>query len=76
MGAFPGAPRRKSGSEGDPCGTIHGVVGCVDGTLIAIKAPRGDPTNRAAFWSRKGYYAMNTMIICDANMKILAVDPR
>lgn len=62
---FPAHPEEKAAAKATflPRGTIPGVVGCVDGTLIAIKAPRGDPANRAAFWSRKGYYAMNTMIV-------------
>ncbi|KAK8780798.1 hypothetical protein V5799_017861 [Amblyomma americanum] len=55
--------------------TIPGVLGCVDGTLIALKAPRGDPTNSAEFWSRKGYYGQNNMIICATNMSIPVVMP-
>ncbi|XP_072145398.1 putative nuclease HARBI1 [Dermacentor andersoni] len=53
-------------------GSIPGVIGCVDGSLIAIIAPKGE--QKAAFMCRKGYYALNTMLICDAGMRILAVD--
>ncbi|KAH7975254.1 hypothetical protein HPB49_025344 [Dermacentor silvarum] len=49
-----------------------GVIGCVDGSLIAIIAPEGD--NKAAYMCRKGFYALNSMFICDAGMRILAVD--
>ncbi|XP_072143787.1 putative nuclease HARBI1 [Dermacentor andersoni] len=38
---------------------ILGVIGCVDGSLIAIIAPKSEP--KAAFMCRKGYYALNTM---------------
>nr|XP_050036101.1 putative nuclease HARBI1 [Dermacentor andersoni] len=51
---------------------ILGVIGCVDGSLIAIIAPKSEP--KAAFMCRKGYYALNTMFICDAGIRILAVD--
>ncbi|XP_072145555.1 uncharacterized protein [Dermacentor andersoni] len=55
-------------------GVIPGVIGCVDGSLIAIIAPKGE--RKAVFMCRKGYYALNCMFICDADMKILALDPR
>ncbi|XP_065280214.1 putative nuclease HARBI1 [Dermacentor albipictus] len=54
-------------------GAIPGVIGCVDGSLVAIVAPKGE--HKAAFMCRKGYYALNCMFICDADKKILAVDP-
>ncbi|XP_070378110.1 putative nuclease HARBI1 [Dermacentor albipictus] len=41
---------------------IPGVIGCVDGSLIAIIAPKGE--QKAAFMCRKGYYALNTMFAC------------
>ncbi|XP_050043753.1 putative nuclease HARBI1 [Dermacentor andersoni] len=44
-------------------GRIPGVVACVDGTLIAIKQPEGlSPGATAGFMSRKGFYALNTII--------------
>ncbi|KAH7970373.1 hypothetical protein HPB49_004852 [Dermacentor silvarum] len=54
-------------------GTIPGVIGCIDGSLIAIIAPKGE--RNAAFMCRKGYYAENCMFICDADMRILTMDP-
>nr|XP_050038379.1 putative nuclease HARBI1 [Dermacentor andersoni] len=53
-------------------GSVPGVIGCVDGSLTAIIAPRGE--QKAAFMCRKGYYALHTMFICDAGMRILAID--
>lgn len=40
-------------------------AGCVDGTQVAIKAPsEKDPRfNKAAYWCRKQYYAVNAMIV-------------
>ncbi|KAH7932039.1 hypothetical protein HPB52_024938 [Rhipicephalus sanguineus] len=43
-------------------GRLGGVIGCVDGTFIAIAAPRLPPAQKASFWCRKGYYALNTMV--------------
>ncbi|XP_070385212.1 putative nuclease HARBI1 [Dermacentor albipictus] len=54
-------------------GAISGVIGCVDGFLIAIVAPKGE--RKAAFMCRKGYYALNCLLICDADMEILTMDP-
>ncbi|XP_037500317.1 putative nuclease HARBI1 [Rhipicephalus sanguineus] len=54
-------------------GSLPGVIGCVDGSFVAIVAPRGQ--QKAAFFCRKGYYALNVMFICDADMPIFAVDP-
>lgn len=50
---------------------IPGVIGCVDGTLIKLVKP---PTNSPLYYSRKGYFAINAMIVCDYEMRILAVD--
>ncbi|KAL1439175.1 hypothetical protein MTO96_047391 [Rhipicephalus appendiculatus] len=75
VGALPGDDRRKGGLEGRlPSARRHpGVIGCIDGTLIAIKAPKGP--RKASLMCRKGFYALNVMIICDASMRILAIDP-
>lgn len=42
-------------------GAIPGVIGCVDGSLIAIIAPKGD--KKAAYMCRKGFYALNSMFV-------------
>ncbi|XP_054932378.1 putative nuclease HARBI1 [Dermacentor andersoni] len=50
-------------------GSIPGVVACVNGTLIAIKQPDGlSPGETAGFMSRKGFYALNTMIETQATL--------
>ncbi|XP_049269947.1 putative nuclease HARBI1 [Rhipicephalus sanguineus] len=57
-------------------GRIPGVLGCVDGTLIAIQKPHGlSPADTANYMSRKGFYALNTMITCDADLWILDANP-
>ncbi|XP_065310694.1 putative nuclease HARBI1 [Dermacentor albipictus] len=57
-------------------GNISDVVGCVDGTYIAIAGPDLPPAEKQTYWCRKGYYALNTMVVCDSNMRVLAIDPR
>ncbi|KAH7970327.1 hypothetical protein HPB49_003838 [Dermacentor silvarum] len=52
-------------------GAIPGVIGCTDGSPIAIIAPKGE--RNTAFMCRKGYYAENCMFIGDADMRILTV---
>ncbi|KAL1429313.1 hypothetical protein MTO96_016361 [Rhipicephalus appendiculatus] len=44
---------------------IPGVLGCVDGTLIAIQKPHGlSLAHTANYMLRKGFCALNTMIFC------------
>ncbi|KAH7978350.1 hypothetical protein HPB49_005264 [Dermacentor silvarum] len=57
-------------------GRLRGVIGCVDGTFIAIVAPRLPPAQKAPYWSRKGYYALNTMVVCDSDLRVRYIDPR
>ncbi|KAH7966392.1 hypothetical protein HPB49_015918 [Dermacentor silvarum] len=58
-------------------GKLPGIVGCVDGTLIAIVRPRKmSPAETEAYWSRKGFYALNCMVVCDADLRIVAIDRR
>lgn len=55
-------------------GGIPGVIGCVDSTLVAIKEPECD--DEAWFMAYDvGYYALNVMLICNAEARILAIDP-
>lgn len=42
-------------------GAIPGVIGSVDGSLVANIAPKGE--RKAAFMCRKGYYALNSMFV-------------
>ncbi|CAH1645625.1 unnamed protein product [Spodoptera littoralis] len=50
---------------------IPGVLGCIDGTHIAILRP---VEHEERFFNRKGYHSLNVMIICDAELNILYVD--
>lgn len=47
------------------CGNLPGVVGCVDGTYIGIRAPskRNARGKKATYFTRKGHYALNTMVV-------------
>jgi nuclease HARBI1 len=51
-----------------------GVLGAIDGTHIRIQSPGG--ANAEVYRNRKGYFSINTQLICDAQLKIMAVDAR
>lgn len=55
-----------------------GIIGAIDCTHIAISSPPANDINHPAivFLNRKGYYSLNVQIICNANLKILAVNAR
>ncbi|KAM7292947.1 putative nuclease HARBI1 isoform X1 [Ixodes scapularis] len=59
-------------------GRIPGVMGCVDGTMVSIVGlSKNDPTvTKAAYWCRKYFYALNVMVVCDADCRIMCIDPR
>ncbi|XP_018369686.1 PREDICTED: putative nuclease HARBI1, partial [Trachymyrmex cornetzi] len=44
------------------------VIGCIDGTHIRIQSPGGEHAEE--FRNRKGYFSLNTQVVCDHNMKI------
>nr|XP_023027765.1 putative nuclease HARBI1 [Leptinotarsa decemlineata] len=50
-----------------------GVTGAVDCTHIRILHPVEEEHN---FVNRKGYHSMNVQVICDSNLRILAVNPK
>ncbi|KAJ0176455.1 hypothetical protein K1T71_007634 [Dendrolimus kikuchii] len=50
---------------------IPAVLGCIDGTHIAIIRP---VENEERFFNRKHFHSRNVMIISDADLKILSVD--
>lgn len=57
-------------------GEIPGVLGCVGGTLIAIQKPHGlSLGDTGNYVCRKGFYAIKTMIVCDADFWILYINP-
>ncbi|KAB0805455.1 hypothetical protein PPYR_02425 [Photinus pyralis] len=55
-----------------------GIIGAVDCTHVAIISPPvEDPQYPAiVFLNRKGYYSINVQIICNARLKILAINAR
>ncbi|XP_014669751.1 PREDICTED: putative nuclease HARBI1 [Priapulus caudatus] len=50
-----------------------GVIGCVDGTHVAIRTP---PRNEDVFVCRKGFHSINVMLINDHKNRITAVSAR
>ncbi|XP_022827716.1 putative nuclease HARBI1 [Spodoptera litura] len=50
---------------------IPAVLGCIDGTHVAIVRPS---ENEERFFNRKHFHSRNVMIICDADLNILSVD--
>ncbi|XP_017485820.1 PREDICTED: putative nuclease HARBI1 [Rhagoletis zephyria] len=50
---------------------IPGVIGCIDGTHVALVKPL---ENEHLFYNRKGYFSINAIIICDSDMVIQAED--
>ncbi|CAN7992926.1 unnamed protein product, partial [Ixodes hexagonus] len=57
-------------------GKLTNIVGCVDGTFVAILGPKEtDTVVPASYLCRKHHYAINVMVICDADMRIECIDP-
>ncbi|RVE51570.1 hypothetical protein evm_003702 [Chilo suppressalis] len=48
-----------------------GVLGCIDGTHVAIIRPQD---YEEAYFNRKMYHSLNVLAICDADLRILHVD--
>lgn len=46
------------------------TIGCIDGTHIAIKAPKD---HEEAYVNRKGVHTINVQAVCDADMRIIDV---
>ncbi|KAE8745127.1 hypothetical protein FOCC_FOCC008192 [Frankliniella occidentalis] len=46
-----------------------GVLGYVDGSLVGLASPH-EPAKHI-YRSRKGFYAINTLVVCDADLNIL-----
>ncbi|XP_055918682.1 putative nuclease HARBI1 [Eupeodes corollae] len=51
-----------------------GVIGCIDGTHVRIFTPKKEFQH--SYYNRKGFYSLNTMLICDHKMRIRYVDAR
>lgn len=52
-----------------------GVLGCIDGTLIAIKSPSASD-NEQVYVCRKGYHAINVMITTSHTLQITALNAK
>ncbi|KAI4454229.1 hypothetical protein MML48_10g00014645 [Holotrichia oblita] len=50
------------------------VIGCVDCTHIRIQSPGGDQAE--VFRNRKGYFSLNTQVVCDHNLRAIDVVAR
>ena len=64
----------KSFAQGTSNGIIGGCIGAIDGLLIKMVAPskkRDNVKNISNFYSRKGYYAINTQVIVDKQKRVL-----
>ncbi|XP_034239382.1 uncharacterized protein LOC117644222 [Thrips palmi] len=51
------------------------VLGLIDGTLVRLSQLPHD-IERQAFFSRKGFLALNVQVICDSDLNIMNVDAR
>ncbi|XP_046812423.1 putative nuclease HARBI1 [Lucilia cuprina] len=51
---------------------IPGVIGCVDGTHFGLQKP----PNEHMFFNRKDFHSLNSIIICDHQYKILAINSK
>ncbi|XP_064292643.1 putative nuclease HARBI1 isoform X3 [Plodia interpunctella] len=50
--------------------SIPGVIGCIDGTHVAILRP----AENERYFNRKHFHSRNVLIICDSDLNILSVD--
>ncbi|RVE41269.1 hypothetical protein evm_014081 [Chilo suppressalis] len=48
-----------------------GVIGCIDGTHVAIVRPN---EHEDRYYCRKNYHSLNVQLICNADMDIISVD--
>ena len=61
-------------ANGTSSGKISGCIGAIDGLLIKMVAPsiaKDNISNVANFFSRKGFFAINTQVIVDKQKRIL-----
>ncbi|CAB3258452.1 unnamed protein product [Arctia plantaginis] len=50
---------------------MPGVLGCIDGTHVAIKRP---VEHEERFYCRKQYRSLNVQLVCNSDMEIISVD--
>lgn len=73
--------RRTGQSQTGICGkgrNYPGILGAIDCTHVAIQAPAFNNPEMLGilFLNRKNFYSINTQIVVDSNLKILAVNAR
>ncbi|KAL4721244.1 hypothetical protein ACJJTC_011699 [Scirpophaga incertulas] len=51
--------------------SVPGVMGCIDGTHVAIIRP---VIHKERYFCRKNYHSLNVQLICNADMEIMSVD--
>jgi hypothetical protein len=56
-------------------GEFPGVIGCVDGTHIPLRRPRGDD-QAEIYRNRKGFLSLNVQVVAGANYKIYDIVAR
>ncbi|KAL1419955.1 hypothetical protein MTO96_024808 [Rhipicephalus appendiculatus] len=66
---FPWTPDEKGAFK--KVSSAAGVIGCVDGSVAVIIAPKGDH-HKAASYCCKKHYADIVMLVCDVDMGILS----
>jgi hypothetical protein len=49
---------------------FRGVIGALDGTLIPYKGREKDFSRQLQWYSRKGFHAVNCVVVCDSKMRI------
>ena len=54
-------------------GLFSGCIGAIDGWVVKIRKPSKSDgvANPASFYSRKGFYGLNVVVICDRKKRIL-----
>ncbi|KAI9630895.1 hypothetical protein KEM48_013512 [Puccinia striiformis f. sp. tritici PST-130] len=68
---WPNADKRKLTQKDYADEGFDGCVGLIDGSLIPLfDAPS---KNGSDYWSRKGFYAIATLLICDNNQNIIYI---
>lgn len=55
-----------------------GVIGCIDGTHVAIVSPQtgNQDFEEHLYVNRKNYHSINVQLVCDSNMRIINVNAR
>ncbi|KAK3932951.1 Putative nuclease, partial [Frankliniella fusca] len=73
---FPNTPaEREAEIERNDVLGLPRVLGLVDGTLVKIVPPKLSE-NREGYYCRKGYTALNALVVCNADLTIICINAR